>query len=149
MTEQKNQLASLFAACWKDEALKARFQSDPKAVLAEHGIAVPANMNVNVVENSDNTVHITMPQAPAGDGELLDDELTNVAGGIAPRRRIGNLWRCRVPRCCKCMYYPAAAVADRVARERAVGQGIPRGSWRILAASGESFDLKNPIGESP
>ena len=23
MTEQKNQLASLFAACWKDEALKA------------------------------------------------------------------------------------------------------------------------------
>ena len=30
MTEQKNQLASLFAACWKDEALKARFMSDPK-----------------------------------------------------------------------------------------------------------------------
>ncbi len=27
MTEQKNQLASLFAACWKDEALKARFMS--------------------------------------------------------------------------------------------------------------------------
>ena len=33
MTEKKNQLASLFAACWKDEALKARFMSDPKAVL--------------------------------------------------------------------------------------------------------------------
>ena len=33
MTEQKNQLASLFAACWKDEALKARFMADPKAVL--------------------------------------------------------------------------------------------------------------------
>ncbi len=30
MTEQKNQLASLFAACWKDEALKARFMSDPR-----------------------------------------------------------------------------------------------------------------------
>ena len=26
MTEQKKQLASLFAACWKDEALKARFR---------------------------------------------------------------------------------------------------------------------------
>ena len=46
MTEQRNALAKVFAACWKDEALKARFQSDPKAVLAEHGIAVPANMNV-------------------------------------------------------------------------------------------------------
>ena len=83
MTEQRNALAKVFAACWKDEALKARFQSDPKAVLAEHGIAVPANINVNVVENTDNTVHITMPQAPAGAGELSDEELSNVAGGIS------------------------------------------------------------------
>ena len=39
MTEQKNQLASLFAACWKDEALKARLMADPKAVLGRvwHG----------------------------------------------------------------------------------------------------------------
>ena len=34
MTEERNRLAELFAACWKDEALKARFMSDPKAVLA-------------------------------------------------------------------------------------------------------------------
>ena len=83
MTEQRNKLAALFAACWKDEALKARFMTDPKAVLAEHGIDVPANIDVNVVENSDNTVHITMPPAPAGDGELSDEELGNVAGGGA------------------------------------------------------------------
>ena len=82
MTEQRDALAKLFAACWKDEALKARFQSDPKAVLAEHGIAVPDGIDVNVVENTDNTVHITMPQAPAGDGELSDEALSNVAGGM-------------------------------------------------------------------
>ena len=29
MTEQRNKMAELFAACWKDEALKARFMSDP------------------------------------------------------------------------------------------------------------------------
>ena len=81
MTEEKNTLAQLFAACWKDEALKARFMTDPKAVLAEYGIDMPANIDVNVVENTDNTVHITMPQAPAGDGELSDEELGNVAGG--------------------------------------------------------------------
>ena len=57
MTEQRNKLAALFAACWKDEALKARFLSDPKAVLAEHGIDVPDGINVNVVENTDNTVY--------------------------------------------------------------------------------------------
>ena len=81
MTEQRNALAKLFAACWKDEALKARFMADPKAVLAEHGMDVPDGIDVNVVENTDNTVHITMPQAPAGDGELSDEELGNVAGG--------------------------------------------------------------------
>ena len=81
MTEERNKLASLFAACWKDEALKGRFMSDPKAVLAEHGIDVPANIDVNVVENSDNTVYITMPAAPSGAGELTDEELSNAAGG--------------------------------------------------------------------
>ena len=81
MTEQRNAMADLFAACWKDEALKARFMADPKAVLAEHGIAVPDNMNVNVVENSDNTVHITMPMAPSGSSELSDEELAGAAGG--------------------------------------------------------------------
>ena len=81
MTEQRNQLAALFAACWKDDALKARFMADPKTVLAEHGIDVPDNIDVNVVENSDNCVHITMPAAPSGAGELSDEELGNAAGG--------------------------------------------------------------------
>ena len=83
MTEERNALTDLFAACWKDEALKARFMSDPKAVLAERGIDVPDNMNVNVVENSDNTVHITMPKAPGGASELSDEELADAAGGLA------------------------------------------------------------------
>ena len=81
MTEQRNALAKVFAACWKDEALKARFMTDPKAVLAEYGVDVPANIDVNVVENSDNTVHITMPQAPSDSAGLSDEELKNVAGG--------------------------------------------------------------------
>ena len=81
MTEQQNQLAALFAACWKDEALKARFMADPKAVLAEYGMAVPDGIDVNVVENTDNTVHITMPKAPSGAAELSNEELAGVAGG--------------------------------------------------------------------
>ena len=81
MTEQRNALTKLFAACWKDEALKARFMSSPAAVLAEYGIDVHDNMNVNVFENTDNTMHITMPPAPNGDGELSDEELSKVAGG--------------------------------------------------------------------
>ena len=88
MTEQRNALAKVFAACWKDEALKARFMADPKAVLTEYGMDVPDGIDVNVVENSDNTVHITMPKAPGGAAELSDEELVNVAGGC----------RCSLPR---------------------------------------------------
>ena len=81
MTEERNQLADLFAACWKDEALKQRFMADPKAVLAEYGMDVPDGMDVNVVENTDTTVHITMPAPPSGGMDLSDDELSNAAGG--------------------------------------------------------------------
>ena len=80
MTEQKNQLASLFAACWKDEALKARFMADPKAVLAEYDVPVPDGMDVKVVENADDCVHITMPAPPSG--ALSDDEFEQAAGGF-------------------------------------------------------------------
>ena len=38
-------------------------------------------MDVKVVENADNCVHITMPAAPSGSNELSDEELSNAAGG--------------------------------------------------------------------
>jgi hypothetical protein len=82
MTEQKNQLASLFAACWKDEALKARFMADPKAVLAEYDMPVFDGMDVKVVENADNCVHITMPAPPSDHEDLSDETLRNAAGGV-------------------------------------------------------------------
>ena len=83
MTEQRNQLADLFAACWKDEVLKARFMADPKTVLAEYNMSVPDGMDVKVVENADNCVHITIPASPSGPRQLSDEELRNAAGGGA------------------------------------------------------------------
>ena len=82
MTEQKNTLAALFAACWKDEALKARFLADPKVVLAEHGLEVPDGVEVTVVENTDDRVHITLPAPPADHGDLSDEALGQAAGGF-------------------------------------------------------------------
>ena len=55
--------------------------ADPKAVLAEYGMDLPDGMAVNVVENTDNTVHITMPAPPSGHQDLSDEELRNAAGG--------------------------------------------------------------------
>ena len=92
MTEERNQLADLFAACWKDEALKQRFKSDPKAVLAEHGMPVPDDIDVNLVENTDTTVHITMPAPPSGGMDLSDDELNSAAGGSGGCRCLNDGW---------------------------------------------------------
>ena len=81
MTEQKKNLNQLFAACWKDEALKARFIADPKGVLSEHGLPVPEDLEVKVVENADDRVHITLPAPPSGHLDLSDEELGKAAGG--------------------------------------------------------------------
>ena len=81
MTDETNKMNTLIAACWKDDALKQRFLSDPYAVFAEHGMDVPEGINVNVVENTDTTVHVTLPAAPTANGDLSDEELANAAGG--------------------------------------------------------------------
>ena len=96
MTDAENNLAQLFAACWKDDALKQRMMSDPKSVLAEHGIEIPDGMNVKVVENNDNTVHITMPATPENVQQVSDEELTAIAGGSYPANCTG------MPTCTKC-----------------------------------------------
>ena len=103
MTDETNKMNTLIAACWKDDALKQRFLSDPHAVLAEHGMDVPEGMNVNVVENTDNTVHVTLPAAPTANGDLSDEELENAAGGgecfsHTPIGTVGILNSC--PACC-------------------------------------------------
>ena len=81
MTEERNPLADLFAACWKDEALKQRFMADPRAVLAEYGMPVPDGLDVNIVENTDTTVHITMPATLSVGGDLQDNDLEKAAAG--------------------------------------------------------------------
>ena len=81
MTEQHDKLAALFSACWRDEAVKARFHADPKAVLAEYGIPVPDGLTVKVVENADDCVHITLPSPPPEGANISDADLTDAAGG--------------------------------------------------------------------
>ena len=82
MKKPKQIMAALFAACWKDDALKGRFMADPKGVLKEHGLSVPDGIDVKVVENADDCVHITLPAMPADHGDLSDAELGHAAGGL-------------------------------------------------------------------
>lgn len=42
---------------------------------------VPEGIKVNVVENNESTVHITLPVAPGNHAELSDEELATAVGG--------------------------------------------------------------------
>ena len=81
MSEHQTALANLFADCWKDDSLKARFLSEPAAVLAERNIHIPDGMKINVVENTSDTLNIIMPSGPDNSHTLSDEELTQAAGG--------------------------------------------------------------------
>jgi hypothetical protein len=73
--------SQMVAKAWSDELFKKRLLADPAAVLKEHGIAVPAEMAVKVVEDSAKVVHLILPERP---GEISDEELAKVAGGALP-----------------------------------------------------------------
>jgi hypothetical protein len=69
----QKQWGMLVAQVWSDESLKQRLMDCPAAVLAEHGIDVPDDVDLRVVEDSDRVRHLVLPASPAGD--LLDEEL--------------------------------------------------------------------------
>ena len=74
---------SRFAACWKDEALKACFTSDPNAVQAARDIGAPDGLDVRGVENSDRMTHLTIPMSPELDkSRRSDEELAQAAAGV-------------------------------------------------------------------
>ena len=81
MTGPTKSIAALFTACGRNDALRARFMADPRAVLAEYDMPMPDDIVVKVVEDPENRMLITLPAPRDGDTDLSDDDLANVAGG--------------------------------------------------------------------
>jgi hypothetical protein len=54
----------LVARAWADPAFKARLLADPAAVLKENGLPVPPDLKLQVVENTEQVVHLTLPPPP-------------------------------------------------------------------------------------
>ena len=77
--EQARKWGQVVARAWRDEAVKQRLLSDPAGVLREEGIEVPAGQQVRLVENTDQVMHLVLPQQPR---DLSDEQLDQVAGGL-------------------------------------------------------------------
>lgn len=79
MANAKQEIAKVIAKAWSDEAFKSQLLSDPMQALKSGGFDVPAGLTVEVHENTDSVVHLTLPARPAGAMDL--DSLDKVAGG--------------------------------------------------------------------
>src|SRR3954454_7733369 len=76
--------SQLIAQAWTDDRLKDNLMQNPASVLQQHGIEVPAGMQIKVVENTENVSYLILPARPAGDvTELNAGELAAVAGGFS------------------------------------------------------------------
>lgn len=67
-----------------DPTFRDRLMADPKAVMAEKGLEIPADIQINVVKETSNTYYLVLPalELPqSGPGSLTDAQLEAVAGG--------------------------------------------------------------------
>ncbi len=78
MNDQAKQYQQLIAKCWADEEFKKRLMANPREVLKQEGLEVPADISVQVVENTPTQMVLVVPPAPK---ELSDEQLSGVAGG--------------------------------------------------------------------
>ncbi len=82
--------ARIIARAWRDPAFKKKLAADPKPVLAEAGISVPAGVTVSVLEDSDTHFHLVLPAKPAA---LSDAQLDAIAAGDSdPTKMPGIPW---------------------------------------------------------
>lgn len=77
--------AAAFAAfgdAWRaDPALRARAEADPRGVLAERGVDIPAAADARIVANTGEVFHLVLPPDP--NAALEENALGAVSGGAA------------------------------------------------------------------
>jgi nitrile hydratase alpha subunit len=73
---------ALIRKCWKDPAFQKAIVSDPRGVIEKQlGQKLPPNLKIVIYEEDANTLHFSLPPAPANLSELSEDELERVSGG--------------------------------------------------------------------
>jgi nitrile hydratase subunit alpha len=63
---------------YKSEAYRARVVREPRAVLAEFGLSIPAEVEIVVHDTSAESRHMVLPRRPAGTEELGEEALAGL-----------------------------------------------------------------------
>ncbi len=77
--------AQLVSQAMQDSAFRDRLLTDPKAVLAEHGLTIPDGVKIEVVQETPSQYYLVLPAQPSdGEGTPLSDlQLEAVSGGLS------------------------------------------------------------------
>jgi len=62
--EQNKKMAKIIARAWSDESFKERLIANPRSVLAEYEIFLPAGVEVKVLEQTVDVMYIVVPWKP-------------------------------------------------------------------------------------
>jgi nitrile hydratase alpha subunit len=60
-SDPSNRIAQVVARAWLDPVFKNRLIHDPALVLREYGIDVPEGVELRVVEDTDDVIHLHLP----------------------------------------------------------------------------------------
>ncbi len=80
--QQNDAWGRIVARAWQDDAFKRRLLADPAAVLQEHGVRVPPGSKVQVIEDTAQVHHLTLPRKPDAARELSEEDMAQVVGGL-------------------------------------------------------------------
>jgi hypothetical protein len=75
----------IIAKAWKDPTFKKKLLENPKEALKECGVKVPENVNVKVIEDSEQNYTFVIPESPANAVRLSEEELEKISAGCPGR----------------------------------------------------------------
>jgi Nitrile hydratase, alpha chain len=85
MSEQKTLQEQIVARAMQDEVFRQELLSNPKAAVERGlGITLPEGTNIQVYEDTPNTIHVVLPmKIQSGEPlELSDEDLEQAVGGL-------------------------------------------------------------------
>lgn len=87
MTQQNSLEAQILARAAKDPAFRQQLLRDPKGTIAkEFGVAIPANVTLQVHEETETVRHLILPKVVQPQAVVLDDNaLESAVGGMRMR----------------------------------------------------------------
>lgn len=83
VVDSPDPITQIIGRAVRDAAFKSELLDNPKSAAAEMGVTIPEDMEVRVLENSQDELHLILPMNPSN-SELSDADLEAVVGGKGP-----------------------------------------------------------------